>query len=128
MTARGRVTDRFRSGTWSFVSLDNRFLTCYVQRVKTATALPTAPVPKYEIGAKVRVNIQNPPSWAWGAAKAFQGQPGIIAEVQVAERMTGHPKKEPAYCVTFDTPIPSYWKWGSTITANWFDESELEKT
>lgn len=79
--------------------------------------------PRFVVGAALRVHVVD--AARWNADAGLQGQVGIVAEVLAHERMTGHPKAEPAYLLTFDPPLAKVWKWGSPITGHWFDESEL---
>lgn len=67
-------------------------------------------------GDRVRISIDNRERWNASAADALHGQVGTVEEIRAYGNTL----------VTFDAPIPSPWKWGSPITAFWFDRDEVK--
>lgn len=83
-------------------------------------------IPK--VGDSVRVDVKDASAWNADALKILQGLTGKVTEVLTSERMTNHPKAQPACLVEFDKPPGQTWKWGSPATSHWFDADELVVT
>jgi len=80
---------------------------------------------KFTDGARVRVAIRNPASFANGAAETMNERAGRI-EAFDPSSTNGDPWMSHAYLVRFDEPVPSHWRHGSPLTAFWFAECDIE--
>lgn len=84
--------------------------------------MPTSP---FKVGDSVRVNIRDAEHWSVSAFRALQGQAGVVESISTTHS-TGVAREKPYVCVRFPSPLPSFWKNGSPISAHHFDADELE--
>lgn len=78
-----------------------------------------------EIGARVRVRIKRPETYASGAAANLDGKPGIVAELTPESDAWGRPRGDRRALVRFDSPANPWWAHQRPVAAFWFAPSEL---